>query len=206
MDTEKGFDLIEISKKYFKISSRIAPHNFSWSFLCAEKIDIQQVKLCIGLVNINHMWIFWYQRHNNFMKNSPKKKHSRNALKNNFQKILFHFSTFNKFLIFYLIERTRCRYPEIFNFCQFVSIENKIQWLAVDTNSRAIFHLSSSWFYLCKYESKHKSHHRTNGLIAFSFNSSLICWLFNFSFDLCRQTRELCKYLWIISCDDIDMK
>ena len=71
MDTEKGFDLIEISKK-FKISSKIAPHNFLDPFSAVPKNRPRQVKLCIGLLNINHTWIFWYRRHNNFMKNSPK--------------------------------------------------------------------------------------------------------------------------------------
>lgn len=193
--------------KSFKISSKIAPHNFLDPFSAVPKNRPCQVKLCIGLLNINHTWIFWYRRHNNFMKNSPKNI-SKRPQKYLFLKILFHFSTFNKFLIF-LSKISHCRYPETFNFCQFVSsVENKIQW-----REQFFIHpprVESSWFYLRKYESKHNSH-RTNGLIAFlsSINSIFLPHLLTFQlvFDLCRQTRELfqlvlCKYLWIISCDD----
>lgn len=85
--------------KSFKISSKIAPHNFLDPFSAVPKSRPCQVKLCIGLLNINHTWIFWYRRHNNFMKNSPKNI-SKRPQKHLFLKILFHFSTFNKFLIF----------------------------------------------------------------------------------------------------------
>lgn len=109
------------------------------------------------------MWIFWYRRHNNFIKNSPK--HFRVPPSKHFF-ILFSISSkINSHCGTLMMMSWDTFSPQL----KILSIEektNKIQWLAVDTNSRAFFNFNfPSWFYLSA------NMNGRNGLIAFPLSA-----------------------------------